>query len=890
MVAYTTTTVPLIIGSSIPEKFIPKSHPADRRDEDRMSPAACGWPAPQGGFDGKRRGNPFQRSRSDGAAMSTTMELRWPLPDTASARPEGPASILVVDDNPGKRLALRAMLSPLGYSIVEADSGLGALRCVVERDFAVILLDVCMPDMDGLETAALIRQRPQSEATPIIFITAYAADDIELKQIDGFSTGAIDFMYAPVPPEVLRARVSVFANLFTNGETLAARAREVQVLCDQLRFLTEAAPGGIFQTDADNRYIYTNPRWSEITGLAFEDAAGRPWDCIIDSERYADLRADFSGSVDGPEFSRRLEIQTPDGSRRVVLLTSRCIRDGEGGVGGWVGTLTAVTDEADAEPVLSDARGKQDEVFHLKSDVLANLSHNIRTPMNGVIGMTELLLETELDPVQRDYAQTVRNSGEVLLNIIDEILDISKLEAGALTIEKVSFRVRSVVDDVVGLLAGPAQARGVLLASVVESPVPSVVRGDPGQVRQVLTSLIGNAIKFTQNGTIIVRVNKEESVDQGALLRFEVADTGDGIAPDRLDLIVQSFAKTDTPTSSEGEGTGLGLSISGQLVGLMGGECGVASQLGEGSTFWFTIVHTDPELTACGSPSSIDGTRALIVNAEVTKRTELSDCLTELGVYVSTADSGQAALASLRQAAVDGRPYAVAVLGSSLPGMDGQELKNAIVADPVITARVVLITELDDGEDYGNDAPSGLSPLLTKSVPREDRLASLRVALGLKETDQAGAASSASPSSPPASAAGGNPGGGRLLVVEDNVINQKVIVAMLASGGYKVDTVVNGVEAVRAVAAESYDAVLMDCQMPEMDGYEATVAIRAMNDSVRFTPIIGVTAGAREEDRRQCLVVGMDAYLSKPVNKDVLLTLVAHSMKRVPAPGSPDTA
>ncbi|HEX3566329.1 MAG TPA: response regulator, partial [Acidimicrobiales bacterium] len=309
--------------------------------------------------------------------MTATLELRWPPLEEAPPRSEQPASILLVDDNPGKRLALRAVLAPLGYSIVEADSGLGALRCVLERDFAVILLDVCMPDMDGIETAALIRQRRQSEMTPIIFITAYGTDEID--QIDRYSAGAVDFMCAPIPPEVLRAKVSVFANLFANAETLATRAREVQMSVDQLRLLTDAAPVGIFQTDVDNRYIYTNPRWSEITGLPFEAAVGNSWDCMIDTERYAGLRADLADSSHGPEFSHRFEIQLPDAPRRVVLLTSRSVPDGEGGVGGWVGTIADVTAEADAQAALSDARDKADEASHLKSDFLANMSHEFRT-------------------------------------------------------------------------------------------------------------------------------------------------------------------------------------------------------------------------------------------------------------------------------------------------------------------------------------------------------------------------------------------------------------------------------------------------------------------------------------------------------------------------------
>jgi PAS domain S-box-containing protein len=681
--------------------------------------------------------------------VTATLDLR-PLPvGGLPERTSEPASILVVDDNAGKRLALRAVLSPLGYSIVEADSGLAALRSILEQNFAVILLDVCMPDMDGIETAALIRERWQSEMTPIIFITAFAADEIE--NIDRYSAGAVDFMCAPIPPEVLRAKVSVFANLFAKAEVLAARAEEVQASADQLRLLTDAAPVGIFQTDTDDCYTYTNPRWSEITGLPYEEAVGRPWDCMIDSDRHAGLRVDLAGhSMHGPEFGHRFKIDLPDSPPRVVLLNSRSIPDGYGGVSGWVGTLADVTDEAEAEAALSDARDQANEASHLKADFLANMSHEIRTPMNGVIGMTELLLETELDPVQRDYAQTVRNSGEALLTIIDEILDFSKAEAGKLKIEDVTFSVRSVVDDVVGLLAAPAQAKGLVLAAVVESPVPRAVRGDPGRVRQVLTNLIGNALKFTQTGTIIVRVNKADSVNEGAQLRFEVSDTGEGIAPNKLDLIFQPFVQADSSTSRKHGGTGLGLSISGQLVALMGGGCGVSSQLGEGSTFWFTI------------PAGND-------------------------VGQTANDSGPAA---------------------SDPGRTG-----SVAAD--------------------------------RQAPSADHQ--------------------------------GSPG--RLLVAEDNLINQKVVVAMLSRGGYTVDTVVNGAEAVKALACTPYDAVLMDCQMPEMDGYEATMAIRAMTGSRRLTPIIGVTAGAREEDRHRCLDTGMDAYLSKPLNKEALLNVVARSVK-----------
>jgi PAS domain S-box-containing protein len=779
--------------------------------------------------------------------------------------------VLIVDDNAAKRLALKAVLSPLGYSVVEADSGIAALRCVMAQDFAVILLDVRMPNMDGFETAGLIRLRRQAEMTPIIFITAYASH--EIVQTNRYADGAVEFMFAPIPPDELRAKVSVFGNLYLKAAALATRAREVQESADQLRLLTDAAPIGIFQTDRENRYVYTNPRWSEITGIASEVAAGRAWDTFLITEL-------GDRAVDRAELCQRFEIRLPGSASRIVLVTSKPIPDGDGGIAGWVGTLADVTAEAGAEAAMSDARDEATEASRLKSDFLANMSHEIRTPMNGVIGMTDLLLETDLDGRQRDYAQTVRNSGEALLTIINDILDFSKVEAGKLDIEDIEFSVRTIVDDVVDLLAGPAQAKGLELVAAIEHSVPAEVSGDPGRVRQILTNLIGNAIKFTHTGEIVVRVTGAEVVGADTVIRFEVSDTGDGIAPDKLALVFQPFVQADTSTSRKYGGTGLGLAISGQLVALMGGGCGVSSVLGAGSTFWFTIcVH------AAGGPATHDlpapeaglaGVNVLIVDDNATQRSVLSEYLTGWGMTVTTADSGRAALATLRTAAIHDRPFAVALIDRSMPEMDGFELKNAIVADPTLTARLVLMTGLGQERDLGPVSESGVSASLAKPVHREDLRTCLRVALGLQLA-----------SVPPTQVTARCPsssGGlevGRLLLAEDNLINQKVAVAMLSSAGYRVDTVPNGAAAVQAAAERDYDVILMDCQMPELSGYEATAAIRAREGSARHTPIIAMTASARREDRERCLAAGMDSYAAKPLSKDALLALVA-TMKNRP--------
>jgi PAS domain S-box-containing protein len=784
--------------------------------------------------------------------------------------PESPVPILVVDDNAAKRLALKAVLLPLGYSIVEADSGPAALRALLAQDFAVILLDVHMPIMDGFETAASIRQRRQSEVTPIIFITASAGDEMEYT--DRYAQGAVDFMSAPVAPDELRAKVSAIANLFIKAEALATQAREVQLSADQLRLLTDAAPIGIFRTDSQNRYVYTNPRWSEITGVSSDEAAGSAWESIISIEQRASSELN-DGAPDRAELSHRFEIHPPGSASRIVLMTSRPIPEHDG-VGGAVGTLADVTAETGAEAAMSDARDAATEASRLKSDFLANMSHEIRTPMNGVIGMTDLLLDTDLDTRQRDYAQTVRSSGEALLTIINDILDFSKIEAGKLEIEQVEFSLRIVVDNVVGLLAGPAQAKGLELVAVVDRSVPASVRGDPGRVRQVLTNLIGNAIKFTQAGEVVVRITEAVAAGADTLVRFEVTDTGDGIAPDKVDLIFQPFVQADSSTSRRHGGSGLGLAISAQLVALMGGDCGVSSRRGAGSNFWFTIrVHaeagqaTDELLLP---DAGLAGSSVLIVDDSATQRSVLSEHLTDWGMNVTTADSGQAALVTLRTAAIEGRPFGVTLLDQSMPEIGGLEVKDAIDADPALTVGLVLMTGLGQESVVGTAAGSGVCASLSKPIRREDLQACLRAALA---SQAAGVAPTEVPAESPSLA--GEPAVGRLLLADDNLINQKVAFGMLSSAGYHVDTVPNGAAAVQAVASQPYDAILMDCQMPEMNGYEATAAIRAQEGTSRHTPIIGVTAGALVEDQQRCLAAGMDDYLAKPLRMKALATAVA---------------
>ena len=641
---------------------------------------------------------------------------------------------------------------------------------------------------------------------------------------------------------------------------------------ERYRILVETVQEGLAYIAPEGGVItFCNQAYAEVLGLPSPDeVVGKSFFDFLAPEDRQEVYEQRELRLRGVRSAYETTVTAADGTEKVVSATGSPIFEADGSYAGAVQTIVDTTERKRYERGLERARAAAEEASRAKSDFLANMSHEIRTPMNGVIGMTELLLDTELDAEQREYARTVRLSAENLLVIINDILDFSKVEAGKVRLESVGFDLRDAVEDVAALLASRAYDEGLELVSQVNPEVPTALVGDPVRLKQILTNLIGNAIKFTETGEVLVRAELVAKSAETATVRLSVKDTGIGLTPEQRSGLFRSFSQADTSTTRRYGGTGLGLAISKQLVDLMEGEISVESEPGVGSTFSFTLTFPRQPAGEESARAELRGLRALIVDDNATNRRIVQEQLSSWGVESGVAENGQDALQELHAAAGRGQPYELALLDMQMPGMDGIQLARAIKADDATSSvRLALLTSVGrrgDGEEAKN---AGIEAYLTKPVRQSDLFDAIATVVGKQPEAGTDEARLVTRHSLREERRAGRRD--RLLVAEDNPVNQTVARRMLENLGYHVDVVENGREAVEALARTRYGAVLMDVQMPEMDGYEATAEIRAREAGLEHgTPIIAMTANAMHGDREQALEAGMDDYIPKPVKAEDL--------------------
>jgi CheY-like chemotaxis protein len=672
-------------------------------------------------------------------------------------------TVLIADDDNAARFVIRTALEHDGWTVEEAEDGAAACASLERRQPDIVVLDVLMPKMDGVDVCAHLRTLQGGQHIPVLMITG--VDDPE-EVTRAYAAGATDFMSKPFSFTVLRQRLQYMH-----------RALGYRKQADQAR--------------------------------------------------------------------SELEEQVKQRTRELQQATTDAV---------------ALAEKAEA-------------ANRAKSQFLANMSHEIRTPMNGVLGMSELLADTTQTEEQQLFTDTIRVSANALLDVINDILDFSKIEAGQLELESVAFNPRDVAEHVAVLLAPRAQQKGVEFLCHVDDDVPDAAVGDPGRLRQILTNLAGNAVKFTAEGEIEMGVSVVEDQGERATLRFVVRDTGVGIAPDARDRIFDSFAQADTSMTRMHGGSGLGLTIARNLTEKMGGTLEVESQVGRGSTFSSTVSvgrghgHNEVPRRAC---NHLQGLHTLIVDDNATNQAILQKRATSWEMHSEVAGTGEEALVLLQSAAERGRQYDLALLDMKLPGIDGRELAHRIKANPsMASVTLVMLTSMDGTTREQDDATDEIAATLIKPVPQQDLYTCLSsvVSSNTHGTPDAGVERKTARDDAPADQ--------RVLLVEDNRINQVVAQKMLKKLGCRVDLAENGAEAVAAYARAAYDVILMDGQMPEMDGYEATRWIRGLEaDAVSGVtpedepppriPIVAMTANAMQGDRERCFDAGMDDFLSKP--------------------------
>ncbi len=648
----------------------------------------------------------------------------------------------------------------------------------------------------------------------------------------------------------------------------------------KLRSMTDSAADAIIQIDSLGRVAYWNTAAVNIFGYDESDIIGENMSKHLiaeeDRERLRECVAKLNGTVDGEALTTPIELAglRKNGQKFPVELSLSSVRLGDD----WntVGVLRDITERKMAEAELEEAMEQANAASLAKSEFLANMSHEIRTPMNGIIGMTDLALDTKLSRDQHEYLNAVKSSADSLMRVINDILDFSKIEAQKLDIEAIDFHLRDTVGDTMHTLALRAASKDLELAFHIPHNIPDILIGDPGRLRQIIVNLVGNAIKFTSEGEVVLYLKSESESEDELEIHFMVVDTGIGIPPEMQGKIFESFTQADSSTTRHFGGTGLGLAISGSLVEMMGGRIWIESEVGKGSTFHFTIrlgVQRNYE-TVCELRESavLEGTPVLVVDDNATNRRILQEILTNWRMRPTCVESGPLAIEEIRRTNSTGQPYSLMLLDCNMPDMDGFDLTQHINNDPELAGvTIIMLTSSGQRGDAARCRELGISAYLTKPVKQSSLLDAIMTLLGTKVVEK-----DLSTSLLTRHSIRENNNAFRILITEDNKVNQKVALKMLEKLGYSADIAENGEEALSALEAHPYDLVFMDCQMPVMDGYESTQEIRNPASKVlnHKIPIVAMTANAMKGDSEKCFEAGMDDYISKPVDPKSLISIL----------------
>jgi PAS domain S-box-containing protein len=702
-----------------------------------------------------------------------------------------------------------------------------------------------------------------------------------------FSRGDHATRIRPAGAPEVRAAAEAFNEMAASIERLIASHGESEANSRRIAAIVEQSSEAIWTRDLSGRVTTWNTGATRLFGYTAEEALGGPFTISPHAsepekaERLQRLRS-------GETFTYETSAVSKSGREIEIEVATTPLHDENGELAGKIYVAHEITERKRAQSAIQAARESAEAANRAKSSFLARMSHEIRTPMNGVLGMTELLLETGLTPTQRRFAETVQRSGKSLLGIINDILDLSKIEAGKLELERIDFDLRQTIEDAVELLAQRAQSKGLELTCSLPVDLTSRLKGDPLRLGQIVTNLLGNAIKFTEHGEVAVAVSRQEDATRTTTLRFEVTDTGPGIPADAQERIFESFSQADGATARKHGGTGLGLAISRQLVELMGGTMRVQSEQGLGSTFSFSL-QFEKDVTQASdivASAQVRGMRALIVTANARIRVALNAQIAHWRLTTDTADSLEHAIQVLRSAAERGACCDIVIIDSALPAPGPLALARAIKADAALAnARLVMLMPVGRHGEMREARHAGIHACVSKPV-RQCTLYEcvLNIVKGAPENPpQIG------PSSPVPEIVRRH-SGGRLLLAEDNPINQQVALGILKIEGYQVTVANNGLEAVNAYAQAPFDLILMDCHMPEMDGFEATRKIRQLQKeaNLKRIPIVALTANAMQQDREECLNAGMDDHLSKPYSRHQLRAFLEHWLVSDPIAGQRD--